>query len=79
MMTVSELHRQIIPFLDGSRDISGIANEIQVLIELGMLNINVKTSLTDPKSKDLPLRIAKQIVSDIGRFGLLLSNPDAFM
>ena len=79
MMTVSELHRQIIPFLDGSRDISGIANEIQVLIELGMLNINVKTSLTDPKSKDLPLRIAKQIVSDIGRFGLLLSNPDALM
>jgi methyltransferase-like protein/2-polyprenyl-3-methyl-5-hydroxy-6-metoxy-1,4-benzoquinol methylase len=77
IMTVSETHRQVIPFLDGTRDINGLANEIKLLISLGLLDINIKTDRPDIAAKDLPLCIAKQIVWDLGKIGLLLSQPAA--
>jgi methyltransferase-like protein len=77
IITVSEVHRQVIPFLDGTRDINGIANEIKLLVDLGLMDINLNSQKGDLKAKDVPLSVAKQIVWDLGQFGLLQSPTAA--
>ncbi len=77
IITVSETHRQVIPFLDGSRDINGIANEVKLLITLGLLDIKLNSNSFDLNPNHVALSIAKHIVGDLAKIGLLLTPPAA--
>jgi methyltransferase-like protein/2-polyprenyl-3-methyl-5-hydroxy-6-metoxy-1,4-benzoquinol methylase len=70
--TVSDVHRQIIPLLDGTRDMQAIAKEIHLLICSGILGI---PEIEDGKMRTeaTAIRVADQIVSQLARRALLLA------
>lgn len=75
VVTVSELHAQIIPFVDGTRDIKAIAAEIELLVQLNMLKLDPKKNANvDMTAKDFPVRLANQILGDLARVGLLVNE-----
>jgi len=74
MISVSEVQRQIIPFLDGTRDLDEIATEIGLLLDLKMLSVTIDGTMTASNRKAIPLQIANQTIADLAKRGLLMSE-----
>jgi len=74
MISVSEVQRQIIPFLDGTRDLDEIATEIGLLLDLKMLSVTIDGTMTASNRKAIPLQIADQTIADLAKRGLLMSE-----
>jgi len=74
MLTVSEVQRQIIPFLDGTRDLNEIATEIGLLLDLKLLSITIDDTVTPANRKALSLQIANQILAELASASMLMAD-----
>ena len=72
MISVSEVDRQIIPLLDGTRDIDSIASQIETLIRSGILKTESESMQVGKKARELPLRVARQLVEQYGKRAMLM-------
>ncbi len=74
LILVSDVERQIILLLDGSRDIQSIASEIAARIRSGLIKVESEALQVGKKARELPLRVAEEMVEQFGKRGLLLSD-----
>jgi methyltransferase-like protein/2-polyprenyl-3-methyl-5-hydroxy-6-metoxy-1,4-benzoquinol methylase len=71
-MTLTDVHRFIAPLLDGTRDMSQIAIEIDRLNKAGILKIESSESNTAWNSKETPYIIAQQLIAQLAGMALIL-------
>ena len=72
LIQVSDVERQVIPLLDGTRDVMAIASEIAQKIGSGAIVVDSDALQLGRKGRELPLRIAQEMVEQFGKRGLLL-------
>lgn len=70
-MIINEAQRQLIPLLDGSRTIEDLISEVSVLLNTGLLKLEIKGNVV---SADVPKMLVTQTLSQLANDSLLI--PD---
>jgi methyltransferase-like protein/2-polyprenyl-3-methyl-5-hydroxy-6-metoxy-1,4-benzoquinol methylase len=74
-INLSEINRQIIPILDGTKDIPEIIREVSFLIESGLLKVQLAHDATNIPASEIPKRLVDEVLSQLAMQSLLM--PEA--
>jgi methyltransferase-like protein len=74
-INLSEINRQIIPILDGSKDISEIVREVSFLIQSGLLKVQMAHAVSNISASEIPKLLVEEVLSQLAMQSLLM--PEA--
>ena len=74
-INLSEINRQIIPILDGTKEIPEIVREVSFLIQSGLLKVQLAHAEANIPAGEIPKRLVEEVLSQLAMQSLLM--PEA--
>ncbi|MEQ1824481.1 MAG: class I SAM-dependent methyltransferase [Pirellula sp.] len=73
-IALTEVHRFVVPLLDGTRDMESVAREVELLTKSGVFQLESENKEISWHSKETPRIIAQQLVAQIAEKSLILAD-----